>query len=188
MGPSPLLRNSGSALSLPLLLRLLAGEPAEMAALQAVFEATPRYFEAVCGTPPGPAEAQSTFTALPPGSRYEDKHVWGLYAGGTMLGVADVIRGWNAPEKATIGLLLIAQPWQRRGLGHAFSMLVEDAIRTWPEITTLRIGVVASNPAALAFWQRLGYRETGEVKLAAPPFVADTIVLEKRLVRRERVE
>jgi GNAT superfamily N-acetyltransferase len=171
-----------------LTLRPLTGEPAEMAALQAVFEATPRYFEAVCGTPPGPAEAQSTFIALPPGGRYEDKYVWGLYAGGTMIGVADVIRGWNAPEKAIIGLLLVAEPWQRRGVGRAFSELIEEAIRAWPEIATLRIGVVASNGAALAFWQRLDYRETGEVKPATPPFVADTIVLEKRLVRRERGE
>ena len=168
----------------PLLtLRLLAGEPAEMAALQAVLEAAPSYFEQVCGTPPGAAEAQSTFTALPEGKRYVDKLVWGLYAGDAMLGVADVIRGWNAPHKAIIGLLLLAEPWQRRGIGRAFAALVEEAIRAWPEIATVRVGVVASNAGALAFWRRLGYRETGELRRAAPPFVADTIVLEKSLAR-----
>ncbi len=105
-----------------------------------------------------------------------------------MIGVADVVRGWNAPEKAVIGLLLIAQPWQRRGLGRAFLTLIEDAIRAWPEITTLRIGVLASNPGALAFWRRSGYRETGEIKPATPPFVAETIVLEKPLARRVQTE
>ena len=44
-------------------LRALHGEPAEMAAIQAVLEAAPQYYEAVTG---GPAEAQSTFTASPP--------------------------------------------------------------------------------------------------------------------------
>ncbi len=159
-----------------------------MAGLQAVFEATPRYFEAVCGTPPGPAEAQSTFTALPPGRSYDDKRVWGLYCGETMVGAGDVVRGWNAPEKATIGLLLIAHSWQRRGLGRAFAALLEGAIGAWPEITTLRVGVVASNPGALAFWRSVGHRETGEVKPAAPPFVADTVVLEKPLVRHAEAE
>ncbi len=145
----------------PLTLRLLEGAPAQMAVLQAVLEATPRYFEAVCETPPGPAEAQSTFTTLPPGRSYAAKSVWGLCAGETMIGAADVIRGWNAPEKAIIGLLLIAKPWQRRGLGRAFSNLIEDAIHAWPEILTLRVGVVASNPGALAFWRRPGYPRNG---------------------------
>ena len=164
-------------------LRVLTGEPAEWRRCRRCFEAAPRYFEAVCGGPPGPAEAQSTFTALPPGKSYDDKRVFGLYAGDAMIGVADVIRGWNAPDKAIIGLLLLAEGWQRRGIGRAFAALIEQAIVAWPEIATLRIGVVASNPDALVFWRRHGFRETGEVRPAAPPFVAETVVLEKPLAR-----
>ena len=164
-------------------LRELKGEPAEMAALQAVLEAAPRYYQAVTGGPPGPAEAQSTFTALPPGRSYADKRVYGLYAGNAVIGVADVVRGWNAPHKAIIGLLLLAEPWQRRGIGRAFAALVEQAIGAWPEIATVRIAVAASNPGALAFWHRLGFRETGEVRPAAAPFNAEIVVLEKPLAR-----
>jgi len=162
-----------------LTLRLLTGEPPEMAALQCVLEAAPAYFETVTGDPPGGAEAQSTFTALPPGKNYGDKFVWGLYSGDAMIGCADVIRGYPVHEKAVIGLLLLAQPWQRRGLGRAFAVLVEQAIAAWPEISRLRIGVVASNEGALAFWRKLGYRETGEIKPAGPEFIRDVIVLEK---------
>jgi RimJ/RimL family protein N-acetyltransferase len=108
--------------------------------------------------------------------------VWGLYAGEAMIGCADVIRGYPLREKVVIGLLLIAQPWQRRGLGRAFAQLVEQAIRAWPEIERLRIGVVAVNEGALAFWRKLGYRETGETK-ANPQFVREVVVLEKPLVR-----
>jgi len=154
-----------------LTLRLLTGRPAEMAGLQCVFEAAPDYFALVNGAPPGRAEAQSTFTALPPNKTYEDKFVWGLYAGEAMIGCADVIRGYPVREKAVIGLLLLAQPWQRRGLGRAFAQLVEQAI-----------GVVAVNEGALAFWRKLGYRETGEIK-ANPEFVREVVVLEKPLAR-----
>jgi diamine N-acetyltransferase len=164
-------------------LRELKGEPSEMAAVQAVLEAAPRYYHAVTGGPPGPAEAQSTFTALPPGRSYADKRVYGLYVADAMIGVADVIRGWDAPHKAIIGLLLLAESWQRRGIGRAFEALVEQAIGPWEEIATVRIAVVASNPDAIAFWHRLGFRETGEVRAAAPPFVADIVVLEKPLAR-----
>ena len=165
-------------------LRELNGELAEMAALQAMLEAAPRYYQAVTGSPPGPAEAQSIFSALPPGRSYADKRVYGLYAGDAMAGAADVVRGWNAPHKAIIGLLLLAEAWQRRGPGRAFEALVEQAIGAWPEIEPVR--VAASNPGALAFWRQLGFRETGEVRPAAPPFVADIIVLEQPLARSDR--
>ena len=164
-------------------LRELKGEPAEMAALQSVLEAAPRYFETVTGGPPGPAEAQSTFTALPPGRSYADKRVYGLYAGDALIGVADVVRGWNSPEKSIIGLLLLAEAWQGRGFGRAFATLVLRAIAEWPEIATVRVAVVRSNPGALAFWRQLGFRETGEVRAATPPFVADVVVLERPLAR-----
>jgi RimJ/RimL family protein N-acetyltransferase len=169
-------------LSDALTLRLLTGEPAEMAALQCVLEAAPAYFQAVTGAPPGSAEAQSTFTALPPGKRYADKFVWGLYAGDAMIGCADVIRGYPVPEAAVIGLLLLAESWQRRGLGRAFAALVEQRIASWPEIERFRLGVVAANAGALAFWRKLGYRETGEVKPARSGFVSDVVVLEKPVV------
>jgi len=71
---------------------------------------------------------------------------------------------------------------QRRGLGRGFSVLLEQVIGAWPEIECLRIGIVASNEGALAFWRKLGYRETGEIK-SHPEFVREVIVLEKPLAR-----
>ena len=78
-------------LSNALILRLLRGEPPEMAALQCVLEAAPAYYQSVTGAPPCGALAQSMFTALPPDKTYDDKFVWGLYAGDAMIGCADVI-------------------------------------------------------------------------------------------------
>jgi RimJ/RimL family protein N-acetyltransferase len=167
---------------LPLTLRLLTGAPDEMAALQRVLAAAPAYFETITGLPPGNAEAQSTFTALPPGKNYDDKFVWGLYADERMIGCADVIRGYPMREKAIIGLLLLAEPWQRRGLGRAFALLVEQVIGGWPEIETLRLGVVERNAGALAFWRKLGYVETGELT-HNDAFAGNTIVMEKALSR-----
>ncbi len=162
-----------------LALRLLQATAEDMAALQAVLERAPRYFELVQGAPPGPAEAQSTYTALPAGKGYEDKYVWGLDAGGAMIGCADVIRGWNVPDKAMIGLLLLAEPWQGRGIGRTFVGLVEEAVAQWPEITTLRIGVVVANGRARRFWEGLGYRPTGEIRPPRASLHHPVEVLEK---------
>ncbi len=127
--------------------------------------------------------AQSTFTALPEGKTYGDKFVWGLYSDQAMIGCADVIRGYPSPERAVIGLLLLAEAWQRRGFGRAFAALVERRIASWPEIERLRIGVVASNAGALTFWRKLGYRETGEVRPPHSGFLREVIVLEKPVDR-----
>lgn len=99
-----------------------------------------------------------------------------------MIGCADVIRGYPVREKAVIGLLLLAEPWQRRGLGRAFAALVEQAIGAWKEIEMLRVGVAISNPGALAFWRKLGYLETGEVK--SHDSNVEITVLEKPISRR----
>ena len=164
-------------------LRLLSGEPAEMAALQCVLEAAPSYYQAVTGAPPRGALAQSTFTALPPDKSYDDKFVWGLYAAEAMIGCADVIRGYPTRDKAVIGLLLLAEQWQRRGLGRAFAALVEQAIGAWKEVEILRVGVAVSTPGALAFWRKLGYVETGEVRRAGHDSNVDVTVLEKPISR-----
>jgi RimJ/RimL family protein N-acetyltransferase len=160
----------------------LTGAPDEMASLQRVLQGAPAYFETVTGLPAGNAEAQSTFTALPPGKDYDDKFVWGLYAGDGMIGCADVIRGYPEAEKAIIGLLLLAENWQRRGFGRAFALLLEQLIAGWSEIATLRIGVVNRNVGAIAFWHKLGYTETGEVK-QRESFAGDVVVMEKALSR-----
>jgi GNAT superfamily N-acetyltransferase len=170
-------------LSNALILALLRGEPAEMAALQCVLEAAPAYYQSVTGAPPCGALAQTMFTALPPEKTYDDKFVWGLYAGDAMIGCADVIRGYPVRDKALISLLLLAEPWQRRGLGRAFATLVEHAIVAWNEISTLRLGVAVSNPGAYIFWRKMGYLETGETKRAGPDVIVDTIIMEKRAFR-----
>jgi GNAT superfamily N-acetyltransferase len=176
----PLIATADSAL---LALRLLTGESAEMAALQCVLEAAPAYYRIITGAPPRGALAQSVFTALPPDKGYDDKYVWGLYAGDAMIGCADVIRGYPTREKAVIGLLLLAEPWQRRGLGRAFAMLVEQAVAAWPEITTLRLGVVRLHTGALTFWRKLGYRETGDIKPAGHDVAHEVIIMENPFMR-----
>jgi len=151
--------------------------------LQRVLEAAPEYFEIATGGPPGAAEAVSTFTALPDGKTYDDKLVLGLYEGDEMIGCADVIRGYPVASKAVIGLLLLAETHQRRGLGSRFAADVEREIAHFPEITTVRIGVLPANTSAVRFWRKLGFSKTGEVKRAGPQFTSDVVVLEKPLTR-----
>jgi RimJ/RimL family protein N-acetyltransferase len=60
-----------------------------------------------------------------------------------------------------IGLLLIGGKWQGQGIGaEAETLLAETlAAEGWKEI---QLGVLQANPDAHRFWERQGYRVTGE--------------------------
>jgi uncharacterized protein len=163
-------------------LRLLEGGATEMAELQRVLEAAPTYAQLVTGSPPGPADAQSTYTILPEGKSYEDKFVFGVYLGSAMVGCIDLIRGYPDPQVAHLGLLLIAEPFQNRGIGRSAYRLVEEYIRALGGCSTVRAAVVRTNEAVLPFWHKVGFAPTGEVKpYRYSNVVSEIIILAKRL-------
>lgn len=163
-------------------LRLLTGEPREVADLQRVLEGAPTYASLVTGLPVGADDAQSTFTALPPNRTYADKFVLGIFADDEMIGCIDLFRGWPVPTTAHIGLFLLAEHAHGKGYGRrAFTELVEF-IRAWGTCQRLRAGVVATNARVLPFWERMGFVRTGEVKPHRQgTVVSDVIIFERSL-------
>jgi diamine N-acetyltransferase len=163
-------------------LRLLSGKASEMRELQRVIEGAPRYAHRITGVPPGQADAQSTYTALPEGKTYGDKFVFGICLGSEMVGCADLIRGYPKPATALLGLLLISERWQHRGVGTRAYTLIEELVRTWHTCDRVRIGVVRTNEEVIPFWSRLGFKPSGEVKSYRYGAVAsETVILEKTL-------
>lgn len=176
-GVRPLVTNTAKVT-----LRLLEGGATEMAELQRVLEAAPAYAQLVTGSPPGLADAQSQYTILPEGKSYEDKFVFGVYIGSEMVGCIDLIRGYPEPQTAHLGLLLIAEPFQNRGIGRAAYRLVEEYIRTWGTCSAMSAAVVRTNEAVLPFWQKVGFVPTGEVKpYRYSTVVSEVVILAKRL-------
>jgi GNAT superfamily N-acetyltransferase len=164
-------------------IRTLTGEPAQMRDLQRVFEDAPGYFERTTGVPPGPAEAQSTYSILPEGKGYPDKFVFGIYASDTMVGCADLVRGYPDPATATLGLLLISEPHQGRGIGRQAHQLIEGFAQDWGTCERMRIGVVRSNSGVMPFWIGLGYQPTGEVRpYRCGSVQSEVVILQKRLL------
>lgn len=145
-------------------LRLLDGSAGSMAELQRVLEGAPIYAQLVTGAPPHQTDAQNTCSVLPPGKSYEDKFVYGIYLGPQMVGCADLIRGFPDPQTATLGLLLLDEAHQGRGIGRIACLAIEDQVRSWGECTRLRIGIVRTNDRVLPFWSALGFVPSGEVK------------------------
>ncbi len=154
-----------------------------MAALQRVLEGAPTYSELVTGHPPGAAEAQSLFTALPPGMTCDSKYLYGFMTDvPELVGCADVIRGWPTPSTALIGLLLVDEAHRGHGLGKSGYQEVEAKVRRWPEIDVLRVSVLRSSAAVLPFWRRVGFVDTGEVRPCVyDKLASESIILAKPL-------
>ena len=149
--------------------------------LQALLETDPGYAERVTGYPPGPSDGYSTLTAVPPDFDPADKHVLGLFDGERLVAAADVLHGYPAPGTAFVGLLLVDGTNRGAGLGRAMHDEVVRLAREWGDVGTLRLAVVDTNAEVAApFWERLGYRPTGETR----PWVYDTLETTTRLWER----
>jgi ribosomal protein S18 acetylase RimI-like enzyme len=79
-----------------------------------------------------------------------------------------------------IGLLLVAESFQRRGIGALAYRRLEEMIAAWESMESIRIGVIETNLPAFDFWHRMGFVETGE-RSRSDQYIGDTVILEKRL-------
>ena len=172
-------------------LRRLNDDAPTRAELQRVHEASADFLHLISGLPPSAADVDGFFKDLPPGKGYDDKFCLGVYAasadGERMIGCADLIRGFPDPQTAYIGLLLLEPAARGHGFGGAAFEALEAQARAWPGTQSLRLGVVATTPAAQAFWTRMGFAPTGVVKPHQLGVVESTVaVYAKQLVQAQR--
>ena len=162
----------------------LPHEPSEeqKRALQAVYAAAPDYCMRVIGHIPtvdemGPHD-------LPPGKISEDDYLFGIYLRSEMIGCADLLRGYPDEKTVYLGLVLISERYQNRGLGVRACMELEKVVLSWPEISVIRGSVIRTNDIVLSFWKRMGAEDTGIRRpYQAGEVQSESIIFEKKLVR-----
>lgn len=138
------------------------------AVIQQLCERCDDYFDLITGLPPGSAEAQSLFVALPEGSSYEDKALLGVFTtpDDRLIGVIDIVRDAPQPGEWWLGALLLDPAHRNHGLGAR----IVQAMEAWMAALgarSVRVSVLEQNTQGLAFWQRLGYAEV----MREPPHV-----------------
>lgn len=127
---------------------------AQLPLLQALCMACADFFELTTGLPPGPAQAQSLYSALPENASRAAKCLCGIRdPQGRLIGALDTISNFPQPGILTLGLLLLLPERRHRGLGGA---IVRELVR-FSGAPLVRIGVLTRNAAALAFWRHLGF-------------------------------
>ena len=156
--------------------------PADADAVQQLLEDDGGYPERVRGRAPAPGDGRGVPTALPPETDPAAKLVLGLSSPAEgLVGLVDVVLHWPEPGTAHIGLLLTREDRRGRGLGRLLHDSLRAQLRQLGGIERLRIGIVATNAeGAGPFWERLGYRPTGEVRPFADGAVTSTAAILSR--------
>jgi RimJ/RimL family protein N-acetyltransferase len=149
----------------------------DIAALQAVLENAVTFSLLTEGHLPSPTAAEDAMLARPPNLGADDKWMRGFFLDGTLIGCADICRGYPEAGTAFIGLLLFAEPFQGQGYGKTAMQHLRRLALTW-HCQRIKISVIANNTAALAFWQREGFVELH--RKPAIGFLDHAIVMEWR--------
>ncbi|WP_324718216.1 GNAT family N-acetyltransferase [Carboxydochorda subterranea] len=111
------------------------------------------------------------------------RHMWAICRkpDGAAVGMVDFLDENPSDHVPWIGLLIIRGDLQGQGYGTEALQALLDHFRRDRGWTTVRIGVIASNTAALAWWQRRGFQPIGTVHRRLPAGECEIVRLERRL-------
>lgn len=126
---------------------------ADAAAVHRIYQATPEYFEILSFPTPSLGECATEISlALADPNR----EVTLIEVDGQPVGLLDVKLDFPGERDATVNLLLIAGPWQGRGLGKAAMRWLEE--RLLGRSDRVLAGIYLQNTRAARFYENLGYR------------------------------
>jgi RimJ/RimL family protein N-acetyltransferase len=137
-------------------------------ALQAVYAAVQGYWAMydLPGPPEGQAEDDLKAANATPG-----RYLLGIVkrldeqdpsAGAELIGLLDFRLHWPAEGVATIGMVMVTEPYQRQGVGGQAWALLAPWLAATAGIVTARLAIEQFNIPALKFWERMGFALTGE--------------------------
>ncbi len=96
--------------------------------------------------------------ALPPNTTADQKFYIGFYRDGQLVAVVDYIERYPNDKTVWLGLLMVAEYLQRRGIGYSIIEQLLDAVKA-NGFSSVQLGVIVENHGALAFWQAVGFSE-----------------------------
>jgi GNAT superfamily N-acetyltransferase len=166
-------------------IKILEGRKGEKAEVQRVLEESPNYYTNTSGGSPSPEDGEELFSAIAPGKEFQDKFVFGIYLNDYMIGCIDLCRGFPDESTVTLGLLLLSEKHQRKGLGSKAYKKLEETVKGWKNIKKIRIGVLVSNIEVLPFWKKMGYTEIKRVPYKHGDTETEVITLEKPILHQQ---
>ena len=85
-------------------------------------------------------------------------------AGAQLIGLLDFRMHWPEQGSVYVGMVMVAEPFQRRGAARGAWALLENWLAGQAGVSLARLTVEQFNPVALRFFQHLGFELTGEAR------------------------
>ncbi len=159
-------------------------------ALQRVYELTPSYW-ALYGLPALPQDQARR--DLEAAEKEVNRYALGILlakepgnpaAGAQLVGLVDFRLNWPSEKLAYLGMLLVAEPFQRQGIGTEAWRLLEPWLAETARMERVRLGVEQFNPGALRFFQSLDFQLTGKtLRIRSGNKFVRLLLMEKALPR-----
>ncbi len=148
--------------------------------VQLLVENAPTYALNISGENVSASAGKETFEAIPDNFEHSNKHVIGVYSENELVGVIDLLIGYPNKTTAFIGLMLLSEQNQTKGMGREIFKKLEKYIHCFESISKIRLSVVESNSSVIKFWQKMGFNLTGERKpYANKRVISESILMEK---------
>ncbi len=158
-------------------------------ALQRVYELVPGYW-ALYGLPALPqGQARRDLEAA---EQEVNRYALGILlpkepgnpeAGAQLVGLVDFRLNWPDEGLVYLGMLMVAEPFQRQGIGTEAWQLLEPWLAETAKMERARLGVEQFNPGALRFFQSLGFRLTGKtLRIRSGSKFVRLLIMEKPLI------
>lgn len=132
----------------------------DLPALLSLCLGNPQYYAFLDEEPTMDALA-AEMTELPPGCLPNQKSYLGFFdAGGDLIAVLDLVRGYPAERSVFIGFFMVCVSRQGAGVGSSLITRLLDRLRG-EGVSRVRLAYVEGNEQSRRFWEKCGFVEAG---------------------------
>lgn len=136
--------------------RILAEK--DIPSILSLYESNPLYFQ-YCPPKPNLASVKEDMLRLPEGKAKADKFYVGFWNGFDLVAVMDFVYAYPDEETVFIGLFMVDQAYQRKGIG---SQIVTEALAYFTKnFRKARLAYVKGNSQSQHFWEKQGFKPIG---------------------------
>ena len=126
-----------------------------------VFESNQAFFLLTEGTPATLQGCQANVGAIPPNFDIHNKLYLGFWKNNRCIATLDFLLGYPNPDCIYIGLFLVHEELHGTGLGRKIMETLFAASKNI-KFNGANLAVIENNKNAIAFWEKLGFKETGK--------------------------
>lgn len=152
-----------------------------------IYKSNRDYFMLSSGHPASIQNCLDDLEQIPPDVDREKKTFSAFIKDGKTIAVVEFLEGCPKDDECWLGILLVHQDFQGKGIGREIVEAVLDAAAMC-NFSLLQLGVIDCNQKAYQFWKKLGFEKVRERKIKqGDGMIWNIIVMKKTLLRPQEV-